>query len=116
MKTNNKKKLLEYVKKRKNEEIKTLNQLYQKHNGDMDKIVNDEEYRYPLAIEEEGGRILIQLSTGGPGDGFIIYYDRGYYYYTDWGIYEEILLTDEEIKAVKRVYLYDEPYYFSFED
>ncbi len=51
--------------------------------------------------------IDIELSTGGPADGFKLYLDKqtrqplsGCYYYADWGWYEEESLRPDELDMV----------------
>lgn len=59
-----------------------------------------------LCISEQI-EIDIELSTGGPADGFKLYLDRhtrqplsGFYYYADWGWYEEESLRPYELDMV----------------
>lgn len=60
----------------------------------------------PLCMDERI-ELKIELSWGGPGDGFKLYLDKrtrqpveGYYYYTDWFSYEEESLNADEIDLV----------------
>lgn len=60
----------------------------------------------PLCITESI-EVEIELSTGGPADGFKLYLDaktreplRGCYYYSDWGWYEEEWLKSPELDLV----------------
>lgn len=60
----------------------------------------------PLCQNEQI-ELEIELSTGGPADGFKIYLDKntrqaltGCYYYSDWGWYEERWLNEAEIDLV----------------
>ena len=54
--------------------------------------------------------IKIELSTGGPGDGFMLDYDSGWdlvggsHYYVDWGFRRETPLTVEEAQRVADMY------------
>ena len=57
----------------------------------------------------------IQLSTGGPGDGFEILCDaatgrplRGRHYYTQWGYRKEVWLSPEELSSVCAAYGLDD--------
>ncbi len=67
------------------------------------------EPKVPLAITEMV-EIHIQLSTGGPGDGFKLWRDTdgtyvaGEYYYTDWGVREDLTLNYEEIDWIVGAY------------
>ncbi len=67
------------------------------------------EPKVPLAIEEIV-EVHIQLSTGGPGDGFKLWRDTdgtyvaGEYYYTDWGVRENLTLNYEEIDWIVGAY------------
>ena len=62
-----------------------------------------------LAIEENR-EVKIQLSWGGPGDGFKLYYSRegdlshGYYYFEDWFFYEEFALNENELAEVESAF------------
>ncbi len=68
-----------------------------------------EEYWEPLAFSKE---ILvdIQLSTGGDADGFKLTFNKekellkGVYYWADWGVYEEVELSEEELELVDNLY------------
>jgi hypothetical protein len=69
----------------------------------------------PLAIDREI-LIHIQLSTGGPGDGFKLRYSTdgdllgGVYYFADWYDYAERPLSTEEADQVAEAYgIYVEP-------
>ena len=68
----------------------------------------------PLAISKTY-TLTIELSAGGPADGFILEFEDskdwmfdsligGKYYYS-WGFYQEIDLTYEEAKQVAKYYL-----------
>lgn len=68
-----------------------------------------EEYREPLEITEN--KIFnILLSTGGDSDGFKIEIQNegdvvgGVYYWANWGVYEEVILTQEEAQRVAEYY------------
>ncbi len=72
-----------------------------------------EDYREPLAFSKEI-TIDIQLSTGGDADGFKLVFDeskqliKGYYYWADWGVYEEVKLTDVDLDWVDSLYMVSE--------
>ena len=59
--------------------------------------------------------LVIELSGGGDADGYELIInknggiDSGFYYWADWGCYEEIKLTDEELENIERVYLHGDP-------
>lgn len=79
-----------------------LNNCYQR----IDDIRGGAAENDPLCIDEFI-EIDIELSTGGPADGFKIYLDaktrgplRGCYYYSDWGWYEEEWLRPPELDLV----------------
>lgn len=101
-----KKELKNYAIKRAREEIaraRYLNAL-----NEEEKETN-EEARYPLSITESK-LFKIELSTGGDADGFLIELDTdgqlmgGVYYWSDWGVYQEVNLTYEEAEEVARCY------------
>ena len=68
-----------------------------------------EDYRDALAISKETV-VKIELSWGGDADGFKLTFDQnnqlisGVYYWADWGVYEEVELTENELEAVNRLY------------
>lgn len=72
-----------------------------------------EEYREPLGIDKEYV-IEIQLSTGGDADGYKLTFNEhsecisGVYYWADWGVYEEVRLTDDELELVDQLYAISE--------
>lgn len=87
------------------EEVRRI--LRERENGkDLEEI----EARELLAIEKRQ-RLIIELSTGGDADGFILDFDEsgelieGAYYWADWGLYEEIPLRHEEARQVIDAYL-----------
>ena len=55
----------------------------------------------------------VQLSWGGPSDGFRIYIDdagtpvAGCYYFANWGEYEEFALNPQEVEAVVEAFRID---------
>lgn len=68
-----------------------------------------ENYREPLSRVERT-EITLQLSWGGPSDGFKFYQDaeglvtEGYYFFADWFTYDEFQLTESELENVLTVY------------
>ncbi len=72
-----------------------------------------EDYREPLAISKETV-VKIELSWGGDADGFKLTFDEnnqlinGVYYWADWGVYEEVRLSDEELDLVDQLYAVSE--------
>ena len=69
----------------------------------------DDNYRDPLAIMAEHS-IKIELSTGGDADGVKLFFDyeycldRGVYYWADWGVYQEVEMTDDEARELLNFY------------
>lgn len=68
--------------------------------------IREQEEIDPLCFMEQI-ELDIQLSTGGPADGFKIYLDKttrevqsACYYYSDWGWYEETWLRPAELDMV----------------
>lgn len=68
--------------------------------------IQEQEEIESLAICERI-EVDIELSTGGPADGFKLYLDKetreplsGCYYYSDWGWYEEEWLRPAELDMV----------------
>lgn len=76
----------------------------------FDEPYEQEAYREPLCVMTETVK-NIQLSWGGPSDGFKLTFDEqkelkgGVYYRQDWGTYKESDLSDEEAAAVYDFYL-----------
>lgn len=103
--------LRDYALYRKNEELKDITKLLNKYKNKKNKdFTDDEDYREPLSVEEKI-YLKITLSWGGDGDGFILQIDRdtgdvisGVYYWEDWGVYEEVNLTDEELEVVEEYF------------
>lgn len=68
-----------------------------------------EDYREPLAITQETV-ITIELSTGGDADGFKLTFNEhkelmsGVYYWADWGVYQEVRLSEEELESIDSLY------------
>ena len=63
----------------------------------------------PLAVTERK-EVTIELSAGGPADGYKIYFnvdgtpEEGYYFFADWFEYEEIKLKPYELDRVVDIY------------
>lgn len=99
----------EHARRQLREEIESLERI-KKELEEGKEIEEIEEMKEPLAITS-GYHITIELSTGGPADGFILYYSEhkelvdGVYYWADWGVYREVPLRNEEIELVEQVYL-----------
>jgi len=76
---------------------------------DEEEKEESEEKREPLAITEKR-TVEIELSTGGDADSFILEYSKegellgGRYYWSDWGVYEEVGLEYEEAEMVANHY------------
>ena len=103
--------LQQYVLYRKNIALSTLQTLLHKKavRTSEQSIEEQEEYQEPLAIDRYT-ELRIQLSTGGDGDGYRITIDRegeivkGVYYWEDWGVYEEVPLSKEELATISEAY------------
>lgn len=106
-----KKDLVNYAQWRKDEEFKDLAKINDWQEKNQDKNKEDcEHYREPLAITITKV-VKVELSTGGDADGFLLEFDKnnltgGKYYWADWGVYEEVNLTDEETEQIFNNYLY----------
>ncbi len=101
----------EYAQKRKDwaiENIKTIQNDPKVIEGEISPDEH-EEYWEPLSMTREV-LVEIQLSTGGDADGFKLVFDENYnvmkgvYYWADWGVYEEVSLSDEELELVDTLY------------
>ncbi len=83
-------------------------------NSKKEDYTEHEEYREPLSVENHI-QLTIELSTGGDADGYILTYTKdganikGVYYWEDWGCYEEVALTYEDIKQIEELYLWGDP-------
>lgn len=105
-----KEQLRDYAQWRKDDEMKDIEKVKKDANsGKVESIHEHEEYREPLSIMKSTV-VEIQLSWGGDGDGFLIEIDDnhniigGKYYWEDWGVYEEIELSDEETNTIYDYY------------
>ena len=69
-----------------------------------------EQKEIDLLSIEEMREIKIQLSWGGPGDGFKLYYTKegelshGYYYFEDWFFYKEFSLDESDLAEVEQAF------------
>lgn len=98
--------LKEYARYRKNKDIKNIQSILSEQK--IESPEDHEEYREPLSFSKQTV-IHILLSTGGDADGYKLTFDEdtlisGVYYWADWGVYEEVGLTDEETEIVDRLY------------
>jgi len=98
--------LKEYALYRKNEEMKSAKAIL---SSDLEDYKEHEEYREPLAVSKST-LVIIELSWGGDADGYKLTYRRnklesGVYYWADWGVYEEVALSDEELEQIAQIYL-----------
>lgn len=108
-----KEELIKYVFHRKEEEFKTIEKIKNDvKDNKVDSCYDHELYREPLAMSE-AKVITIELSTGGDADGFKLEYSfngkywelvSGVYYWADWGVYEEAILTMEEAEEIADFY------------
>lgn len=75
----------------------------------LDEPQSHEEYREPLSVDVIK-EVKILLSWGGPEDGFKLRFDNennlinGVYYEANWGEYQEVELTEEELDTVDNFY------------
>ena len=85
-------------------ELKTIKKL-----SKLDEPQEHEEYREPLSIDVVK-EVKILLSWGGPEDGYKLRFDNqnnlisGVYYMANWGEYEEIELSEDELSIVDNFY------------
>lgn len=100
-----------YAFNRKDSELSNIQKIFKDKriaNGHMSPEEH-EDYRDPLAFSKQIV-VHIELSTGGDADGFkLIFSDEkelleGLYYWADWGVYEEVQLSDDELEAVDSLY------------
>ncbi len=107
--------LLSYANWRKDRAFKNIAEIAEDvKKGKAVDIYEHEEYREPLAVPvKEMKEITIQLSTGGDADGFKFVYEKdaeswqlkkAAYYWADWGVYEEVELSEEEYCTVSSFY------------
>jgi len=91
-----------------NEELNHQKRLMEGLDSRIHDIKNceSEEVVDPLAITESI-EVDIELSTGGPSDGFKIYLEKetrepifAFYYFSDWGWYKERWLRSDEIDLI----------------
>lgn len=103
--------LREYAYHRKIAEMHCIEEIFKDKKvveGDMP-VEEHAEYREPLAFSKEIV-VIIELSTGGDADGIKLTFNeqneliRGVYYWADWGVYEEVRLSEEELEMVDRLY------------
>lgn len=106
-----KEKLQDYADYRKARTIYDIEQIFRDEkvkNGEISPEEH-EEYRDPLAFTKETV-VTVELSTGGDADGFKLTFDqnqeliRSIYYWADWGVYEEVELSQEELDLVEALY------------
>lgn len=103
--------LTNYAFYRKRKEIEDAKMLF----GDKDikeghkSVWEHEDYREPLSIAKQIVAEVL-LSTGGDADGFKFTFDDeknllyGVYFWSDWGAYEEVALSDNELELIDRLY------------
>ncbi len=89
--------------------IHLLTRLREEEKEETEEYYN--ENREPLSIEVYK-EVKILLSWGGGEDGFKLVFDKenelisGIYYCADWGEYEEVSLSDDELDLIYNHYLY----------
>lgn len=106
-----KEELEKYARYRKSKEIEIMHVIVSDQKviqGEIS-VEEHEEYCEPLAITEIA-IVDIQLSTGGDADGFKLTFNldkeliSGVYYWADWGVYEEVVLSKRELELVDDFY------------
>lgn len=101
--------LIEYARWRKEDELNNLKKIQDwKDENDDKEYEEHEDYREPLCMEKEQW-VDITLSTGGDADGFRVRIEdneivNGVYWWADWGVYEEVKLSDDELDLISQVY------------
>ena len=102
--------LKDYAEWRYKQELKDLKKIKKQLDDEVTTLDQCEDFREPLSIMELR-EVIIQLSWGGDGDGYKLYFDdennliKMIYYWEDWGVYEEIEITnEEEQKLVQEIY------------
>ena len=107
--------LTRYAEWRKNRALNNMTRIEKDvEEGKAPDACEHEEYREPLAVSgKEIREITIELSTGGDADGFKYIYEKydgawdlkkAVYYWADWGVYEEVELTEEEAEKAAGFY------------
>lgn len=109
-----KEELKQYAEFRKKEEQERLSRLEKiiSENDNYEELEQyHEEQREPLSFEKKTV-IEILLSWGGDSDGYKLTFDNNndlekvIYFWSDWGVYEEVTLEDDEAEQVYNIYLY----------
>jgi hypothetical protein len=103
--------LVDYALYRKGREMESVKKLLTDERVEEGRLTTCEleDYREPLAFSRETV-VTVELSTGGDADGFKLTFDEskelvgGLYYWADWGVYEEVNLTNGELDLVDRLY------------
>jgi hypothetical protein len=78
--------------------------------NDIKKERQKEEPEFDCLAIEVQKIVHIQLSWGGPADGFKLTYSKegdllhGVYYKADWNEYEEINLSEDEMNEISEIY------------
>lgn len=92
-------------------EIEEINKWRSKEENQDKDLLDNENYRDPLCVDTLIVKKIV-LSTGGPEDGFKLYFNEekellyGYYYRADWGAYQESQLSSDEAELIYDFYLY----------
>jgi hypothetical protein len=87
------------------QEIERINKL-----NELENPQESEDNRDILSIDTEIVKKIL-LSWGGGSDGFKLYFDneknllRGVYFMSDWGVYEESELNNEESELIYNFYM-----------
>jgi len=88
------------------ENVREMSRYFESRIDDLNKGYCEDEPLDPLAVDVYEV-VKIELSWGGPGDGFLLYRDKetkeilyGYYYFTDWFFYQEQKLSEDEVQLV----------------
>jgi len=104
--------LIKYAFERAKQEAEDNKTILEAYNSEkIQDYTEHEEYRSPLSIDTQK-IITIQLSWGGDADGYKITVSKdneiisGVYFWQDWGVYEEVNLSDTELDDVVQLYFY----------
>jgi len=98
--------LVQYARLRARAQLQEMTEIMAaQRQGQVETIEEHEEHRDPLEIAVHR-QITVRLSWGGDGDGFKITVDqdnvpiKGVYFWEDWGVYEEVALSNDELEQV----------------
>ncbi len=102
-----------YARHRADEQLTNISNVLIDYCEDKVETVEEhDEHREPIEMSERR-EFLVRLSWGGDGDGFKIITDvwgepvSGIYFWEDWGVYEEVPLSNDELRMVYNYYNID---------